>query len=84
MFDFCENDYNSTGNSHFWAWSNFNIFANFGLLMTNNGALALSHQGKFVFCHLTWGRHNHRNINLAQNKQTVAYFGAKLGFLATF
>ena len=39
--------YNSAGNSHFWAWSNFNIFANFDPLMANDGSLKLSQRGGF-------------------------------------
>ena len=37
--DFRENDYNSAGNSYFWAWPKFNIFANFDPLMANDGLL---------------------------------------------
>ena len=48
FFDFHENDYNL---AHFWAWPNFNSFANFGLLM-------------FAFCHLTGGRNKYRKITI--------------------
>ena len=57
---FCENDYNLAVNAHFWAWSNFNGFANFGSLITNDGSLELSHQGKFVFCHLAGDRNKYK------------------------
>ena len=42
FFNFRENDYNSAVNIHFWAWSNFNIFANFDPLMANDGTLKSS------------------------------------------
>ena len=45
---FAKNDYNSAVNTHFWAWSKFNIFADFDPLKTNDSALNLSHQGGFV------------------------------------
>ena len=48
--------YNSSGNTDFYAGSNFDSFANFGPLMTNNGALELSHLGEIVFDHLAGGR----------------------------
>ena len=50
IFNFCKNNYNLVVNTHSWAWSNLNIFASFGSLRTNDGALELSHQGdEFVF-----------------------------------
>ena len=42
FFNFRENDYNSAINTHFWAWSNFNIFANFDPFMANDSALKSS------------------------------------------
>ena len=39
FFDFSKHDYNSAENTEFWARSNFNSFANLGLLMANDGAL---------------------------------------------
>ena len=62
---------NTTGNSHFWAWSNFNIFANFDLLMANDGLLNLSRQAEFVLGFFEGGRYNYNNNNLVQGKQTV-------------
>ena len=49
-YDFCENGqlYNSAENTVFWARSNFNGFANFGPLMTNDGAFESSHQGEVI------------------------------------
>ena len=39
VFDFCKNDHNLAKNTEFLAKSNFNSSANFGPLMTNDGAL---------------------------------------------
>ena len=39
--------------------------------MTNDGALELSHQGEFVLGPLAGGRHNYKNNNVVQGKQTV-------------
>ena len=72
IFNFRENSYNSAVNTYFWAWSKFNIFANFDPLMANDGALKSSHQGKFDLGLLTGGRHNCENKLLVQSKQTVA------------
>ena len=47
--DFCKNDYNLAKNINFWARPNCNSFANFGPLMTNDGALESSHQGENIF-----------------------------------
>ena len=67
---FCEDDYNLAVNTHFWAWSNFNIFANFVPLMANNGALESSHQGEFVLDLLAGGRHNLKIITSSRaNRQ---------------
>ena len=71
IFKFCKNDYNSAVNTHFRSWSNFNIFANFGLLRTNDGAFESSHQGGFVFCHLAGGRNNYKKLLFVEDKQTV-------------
>ena len=68
---FCKNDYNSAENTKSFATSNFNSSANSGLLMTNNGALELWHQGEFVFCHLAGGRNNHKKWLFVEGKQTV-------------
>ena len=62
IFDFCENDYNSAGNSHFWAGSNFHIFANFGPSRTNDGALELSDRAGVIFAPLVEGRNNYKKI----------------------
>ena len=48
-------------NTKFWVRSNFNSFANFGPLMTNDGALELWHQGEFIFGLLAGGRDNYKN-----------------------
>ena len=61
FFDFREKDYNLARNSHFWASSNFNSFANFGQLKTNDGALKSSDQGGVIFAHLAGGRNNYKN-----------------------
>ena len=58
-------------NTHFWAWPNFNSFANFVPSMTNDGALESSHQGEFVLGLLAGGRHNYKTNYLVQGKQTV-------------
>ena len=68
IFDFCKKYYNSAGTSHFWAWSNFNSFANFGPLKTNDGVLKLSDQGRVIFAHLAGGRNNYKNQLLVQGK----------------
>ena len=64
---------NSAGNSYFWAWSKFNIFANLDPLMANDSSLKCSHQGRFVLGLFVGGRHNCKNNNLVQGKQTVGY-----------
>ena len=70
FFDFCKNNYILAINTHFWAWSNFNSFANFGSLMTNDGALESSHQGDFDFCHLAGGRNKFKKKYLLRaNRQ---------------
>ena len=44
-----------------------NSFANFGALMTNDGAVESSHQGEIVFAHLTGGRDNYKK-NMCQGQ----------------
>ena len=39
--------------------------------MTNDSAIELSYQGEFVLNLLSGGRHNYKNNNLVQGKQTV-------------
>ena len=68
---FAKNDYNSAVNTHFWACSKYNSFANFDPLMVNDGALELSHQGGFTLGLLAGGRHKYKNKLLVQGKQTV-------------
>ena len=58
-------------NSHFWAWSKFNSFANFDPLMANNGSLKLLDQAEYVVGLLAGGRDNCKNKVLVQGKQTV-------------
>ena len=62
FFNFRKSYYNLVVNTHFWVWSNFNSFASVGSLMTNDGALELSHQGEFAFCHLAGGRNKYKII----------------------
>ena len=62
IFDFRENDYDLAGNSNIWGWSNFNSFANFGPLMTNNGALESSHQGEIDVAIWQGAETNTRNL----------------------
>ena len=50
IFNFRENDYNLVKNTEFLARSIFSSSANFGPLMTNNGALESWHWGKLAFC----------------------------------
>ena len=50
IFNFRENDYNLVKNTEFLARSIFSSSANFGPLMTNNGALESWHWGKLTFC----------------------------------
>ena len=71
IFNFCKNDYKSAVNSHVWAWSKFNIFANFGPLMANDSALESSYQGESVLGLLSGGRHNCKNKLFVQDKQTA-------------
>ena len=71
FFNFRNNDYNLAVNTHFWTWSNFNSFAKFVPLMTNDGGLESSYQGEFVLGLLAGGRHNFKNNNFVQGKQTV-------------
>ena len=63
--------YNSAKNTEFLARSVFNSSANFGPLMTNDGALKPWHQGEFVFGYLAGDRNNYNNKLLLQGKQTV-------------
>ena len=77
IFNFCKNDYNSAVDTHLSAWPNFTIFANVGLLMTNEGVLKSSDQGGFVLGLLAGGRHNYKNNNLVQGNQTVRSAYAK-------
>ena len=58
-------------NTEFLAKSNFDSFANFGPLMTNNGALELWNQGELMFGYLAGGRNNDKINNLVQGKQAV-------------
>ena len=71
IFDFCKNDYNLAGNTHFWAWSKFNSFANIDPLMANGGALKMWDQGGIVLGLLAGGRHNYESKLLVQDKQIV-------------
>ena len=50
--------------TYFWAWSKFNIFANFDPLMANDGSLKLSQQGGFDLVLFVGGRHSYKNNNL--------------------
>ena len=50
------NDYNSAENTKILARPNFNSFANFDPLITNNGVLQSVHQGECVLGVLTEGR----------------------------
>ena len=61
--------YDSAVNTYFWAWSNFNIFANFDSLRTNDGALESSHQGEFAFT-ISQGAETNIKKNI-EGKQTV-------------
>ena len=72
-YDFCENGqlYNSAENTVFWARSNFNGFANFGPLMTNDGAFESSHQGEVIFGHIVGVMDNYKKV-FVEGKQTVS------------
>ena len=68
--NFRKNHYTSAVNTYFWAWSNFNSFANFDSLMTNDCALESSRQEAFAFCHLVGGQEQlHKNNHLLRANQ---------------
>ena len=73
-FNFCENDYNLAVNTHFWTWSNSNIFANFGSLWKNDGTLQSSHQGGSIYCHLAGGKNNYKNNYLLRANRQYHFF----------
>ena len=58
-------------NTHFWAWSKFNVFANFDTSKTNDSALKSPHQGGFGLGLLAGGKHNYKKYLFAEGKQTV-------------
>ena len=65
--------------THFWAWSNFNIFANFYSLRTNNGALESFHQGEFVFSIAQGaGTITKNNYLLRANRQYIICFSRSI------
>ena len=68
--------YNLAGNSHFWAWSNFNSFANFGPLKANDCALKSPDQGGVIFANLARGWNNYKNrllLSLGQTDSTIFF-----------
>ena len=66
-----KNYYSLAVSTHFWSRSKFNSVANIDPLMANDGSLKLPQQDGLDLGLFVGGRHNYKNNNLVQGKQTV-------------
>ena len=69
--------YNLAKNIKFLVRSIFSSSANFGPLMTNDGALESLHQGEIVFVHLAGGRYDYKKMFWEQTNSRQAQQNAR-------